>query len=248
MTVEVKPVFSESYHKQVWVILLNWNQYRLTQQCLRSLQEVRYPGLQVLLVDNGSQDGSVSKLRAEFGAQVSVIANPQNLGFAEGNNVGIRYALEQGADYILLLNNDTIVDSEFIAPLVERFRLNPKAAAVTSKIYYLPDPEQSTRTHREIFWAAGGQIRWWLGAARCRGQGEWDHGQFDQADMVDYAQGCCFLASRAAFQIVGHLDTSFFIYFEDSDWSLRCRAAGLEIWYEPASVIWPYGRPIIRNR
>jgi GT2 family glycosyltransferase len=224
---------------QVWVIVLSWNNYDLTSACLRSLRKAAYPGARVLLVDNASKDDTPPRARAEFGPDIEILVNPTNLGFAQGNNVGIQYALEHGADYVLLLNNDTTVDPAFIGPLVARLQQNPRAGAVTAKIYY----QQSGSDHAaeaggQRFWAAGGQIRWWLGAARCRGQGAWDQGQYDQATQVDYAQGCAVLISRAALSAVGGLDSAFFAYFEDSDWSLRCRAAGYEIWYEPTSVVW----------
>lgn len=223
---------------QIWVIVLSWNNYALTAACLRSLQQVNHPGKHVLLVDNASEDDTPARARAEFGADIDILVNPKNLGFAQGNNAGMQYAFDRGADYVLLLNNDTTVDPGFIAPLEERFRRSPRTGAVTSKIYYQTGANQSPGTHQDTLWAAGGQIRWWLGQARCRGQGQLDRGQFDRAERVDYAQGCSMLISRTALAAAGGLDNSFFAYFEDSDWSLRCRAAGFDIWYEPSSVVW----------
>ena len=225
-------------HPEIWIVLLNWNQYALTAQCLRSLQKVTYPMLRSLLVDNGSQDGSAQRIKAEFEPGVLTLVNAENLGYAGGNNAGIRHALDHGADYVLLLNNDTVVAPDFVVPLLERFRANAKTGAATAKIYLMNATEVERQTDEEVFWAVGGQIDWWWGAARCRGQGQVDRGQYDQPATVDYTQGCCMLVSKDAWQTVGLLDDQYFAYFEDGDWSMRCRAAGFELWYEPASVVW----------
>jgi GT2 family glycosyltransferase len=215
---------------RVYIVILTWNQYALTADCLRSLKSIEYQDSRIVVVDNASQDGTVDKLRSEFGDQIDLICSQTNLGYSEGNNVGIRHALEHGAGYVMLLNNDTTVHPGFVAPLLDRFSNGEKIGATTSKILYMYDPSR--------IWAAGGEIRWWAGTAGCRGENQVDKGQYDLAEPVDFAQGCCMLCSREALESVGLLDNRFFIYFDDVDWSLRCREAGLQIWYEPASIVW----------
>lgn len=214
----------------LYIIILNWNQYSLTTECVRSLRKVTYNKFRIVVVDNASRDNSLIKLREEFNDSIDIITNKENLGYAGGNNVGIQYALGQGADYVMLLNNDTIVAPTFIEPLLKVLQSNHRVGAVTPKIYFQHNPN--------IIWAAGGEINWWLGKARSRGKDQLDTGQFDQQETVDYATGCCVLMSRSALQKIGLLDERYFAYFEDADWSVRARQAGFDILYVPTSRIW----------
>lgn len=223
----------DSASPPVAVIILAWNQCDLTVSCLRSLLAVEYPACRLIVVDNGSADGTAQRLRVEFGSSIDLVTIERNLGFAEGNNVGIRHALAKGARYVMLLNNDTVVDKRFLGPLVDLLQSTPRAGAVTPKIYFLHDPDE--------IWAAGSQINWWTGSANNRGHKQHDQGQFDRAEAVDYGPGCCLLTSREVLDRVGPLDDSYFAYFEDADWCVRMRKAGFDIWYEPRSWIWHVG-------
>lgn len=213
-----------------YVVLVNWSQYDYTSACVRSLLEFSHPGLRILVVDNGSTDQSPSRLAADFGEKIDILCNQENLGFSGGNNVGIRHALAQGADFILLLNNDTIVAPDFLSPMLQRLDADRRVGAVTAKIYYVHEPN--------VLWAAGGTLNPWLGRAQNRGCGERDCGQYEVSQAVDYVTGCCILARREAFENVGLLDERYFAYFEDADWCLRVREAGFTCWYEPNSHIW----------
>jgi GT2 family glycosyltransferase len=212
----------------IYVIILNWNGGLDTVRCLRSLALSTQP-LHPVLVDNGSTDGSVAQLRAEF-PDLDILENGENLGFAGGNNVGIRHALACGAEYVLLLNNDTVVDADFARPLLRAMENDPTLAAVNPKIYFLHDPQR--------LWAAGGQIRFQTASSGNRGRGQKDTGQFDQPETVDFGTGCCLLVRRAALQQVGLLDASFFAYYEDLDWACRAKAQGYTIGYVPDAKIW----------
>lgn len=213
----------------VYVVVLNWNQPTLTASCVRSLLALDYPDYTIVVVDNGSHDGSAEKLRAEFGGYIDVIATSTNLGFSGGNNVGIRHALASGAQFIMLLNNDTLVAPGLLGPLIAVLQSRQNVAAVTPKILYYHAPNR--------IWAAGGVICWLSGDARSRGQGQIDHGQYDHSETVDYATGCCLLIPRWAFEQVGLLDEGYFAYYEDTDWCMRARKIGLEIRYEPRASI-----------
>ncbi|MCA9962369.1 MAG: glycosyltransferase family 2 protein, partial [Anaerolineales bacterium] len=182
-----------------------------------------------VVVDNGSTDDSVSQLRAVF-PDLDIIETKQNLGFAGGNNVGIEYALTQGADYVLLLNNDTVVDADFLRPLLQVLTQDTTTAAVNPKIYFLHDEKR--------LWAAGGRARLWQAYSGNRGRGQMDVGQFDQVDTVDFGTGCCLLLRRAALEQVGLLNAAYFAYYEDLDWSYRARQLGYKIKYAPESKIW----------
>ncbi len=213
----------------VYIILVNWNGRAVTLECLESLKKLNYPHHCTVVVDNASSDGSVNAIRAGF-PKVIVLEMTENLRFAGGNNAGIRYALENSADMILLLNNDTTVAPDFLSHLVARMQAGSNIGMAAPKIYYERDPKR--------IWFAGGRISMWTGTMKHTGIREEDHGQYDDAKEVDYATGCCVLTTREVVEKAGVLDESFFIYGEDADWSMRVRRAGYSIMYEPKAVIW----------
>lgn len=212
----------------VFVILLNWNQEGDTRDCLQSLRGASYPARQVIVVDNGSRDGSPERLQAEF-PEVQLLTQPTNIGFAAGNNLGIREALARGADLILLLNNDTLVDPGFLEPLVEAMGSSPDMGIVGPKICRYPE--------QDVLWFAGGRIDWPTGQQFHIGAGEKDRGQHDVPLDVDYVTACCLLARRAVFDLVGLLDPRFFIYFDETAWNVRAARAGFRIRYIPMARV-----------
>jgi GT2 family glycosyltransferase len=213
----------------VWVVLVNWNGRAVTLDCLASLHRVRYPGMHVLAVDNGSADGSVEAIRKEY-PDVEVLPLSENRRFAGGNNAGIQKAIAAGAAFVVLLNNDTLVDPDFLSALLGRFHSEERCGMVVPKIYYHHTPD--------LLWYAGGEISFWTGTMRHRGIREHDHGQYDESGNTGYATGCCILVSRDLIARIGLLDDSFFIYAEDADWSMRARRAGYRIVYEPRARVW----------
>lgn len=213
----------------VSVILVNWNGRNDTLECLHSLAKVSYAPMHIIMVDNASADDSVDAVKREF-PSVEVIPNETNLRFAGGNNIGIKHALERGSDYILLLNNDTTVDAEFLTELVKAADADPGIGMVGAKIYYYDDPKR--------IWFAGGRIEWWKGWISHIGLREEDRGQYDTARAVDYITGCCLLVKRPVIEKIGNLDEQFFMYGEDVDWCLRVCKAGFRLVYEPKAKIW----------
>ncbi len=211
----------------VGVVVLNWNQEQDTGECLESLRLVRDAPLRVILVDNGSARDSVDRLERRF-PEAIVIRLDENCGFAAGNNVGIERALQEGVSHILLLNNDTLVDPDFLRPLLRALDGN-KAGVVGPKIYHHPDV---TRV-----WFAGGMIDWRTGRQWHVGAGEIDHGQWNSPGEVDYVTACCLLAPAQVFREVGNLDERYFIYYEEADWNVRARLRGHRCWYVPDSRI-----------
>jgi GT2 family glycosyltransferase len=212
------------------IIVLNWNGRDLTLDCLRSLEAVSTPGLRTILVDNASTDGSVDAVRQRYGDRITVIVNEDNLGFAAGNNVGIRRALGGGADFILLLNNDTVVAPDFVDHLLRPMLSTPEIGITAPKIYYAEPKDR--------IWFAGGEISMWRGVARHTGIRETDRGQYDTERDIDYATGCAFLARGSVFAKIGDLDPGYRAYFEDADFCVRARESGYRIRYIPSAHVW----------
>ena len=218
--------------KSLTVIVLNWNGLGDTRALIPTLERCRViPGwrLSVMVVDNGSTDGSVAALRAEFPA-VELLALPENLRFAGGNNAGLRLALERGDDAIALLNNDTEADPGLFEHLLLALEQDPGAGAAAPLIYF-GAPSQH-------IWYAGAVCNPALGLTAHRGLRALDRGQFRSVEETGYLTGCCLLATRTTWQKVGLLDESYFIYAEDADWSLRARAAGLRLLFVPTARLW----------
>ncbi len=228
----------------VYIVVLNWNGLALTRECLRSLGRVTYPATHVVVVDNGSTDGSPEALAMAFPG-VTLLRNERNLGFAGGNNVGIAYAREHGADYVLLLNNDTVVAEGFLEPLLAVAESDSQVGMVCPVIYFQTLPGE--------IWAAGVDInlrRWRRLIPRgnrrnvstmlfaLRGHHERDDGRFAEVQPVDGATGCACMIKRQALAEVGLLDESFYLIHEDSDWSTRLGRAGYRIMLVPQSLVW----------
>jgi GT2 family glycosyltransferase len=214
----------------VSIIVLNYNGCEDTLACLRSLEHLTYPDVQIIVVDNASTDGSEGAIRAAY-PMLTFIQTGANLGFTGGNNVGIRYALEHGADYVMLLNNDTIVAPDFISLLVEAAESNPTIGVVGPMIYYYNNPEQ--------IWSAGGEIDWKRGLTTNIGVNEFDQSQFGiEPVQVDFVTGCALLAKRAVWEKVGLLDDKFFMYYEETEWCVRAHRGGYEIYLVPMAMVW----------
>ena len=216
-------------HPSVHLIILSWNGREDTLECVASCRQATYPNVRLLVVDNGSTDGSVAAVRARF-PDVEVLELGENRGYTGGNNAGIRRVLEAGAEYVLLLNNDTVVDPGFVDALVDAARADPSAGMLNSKMYFF-EP-------RDMLWFAGASFHPWIGWGRHQGYGEVDRGQHDSVRSLERACGCSLMVTRAACERIGLLDDGYFAYCEDLDWSARARRAGFRIAFVPGSRIW----------
>jgi hypothetical protein len=213
----------------VAVVVLNWNGRDDTLACLRSLEAVRAPELVTIVVDNGSTDGTVAAAREAFPG-VELIETGANLGFAGGNNVGIRRALELGVDSVLVLNNDIEVDPGFVQALVDEGARRPDAGALCSKILFADPPG--------LIWFAGASFDPRAGYnGRQRGYREPDGEGFADVVETDRACGAAMLVPRAVLEQVGLFDEGLFLYVEDTEWSLRARDAGHRLYVVPASRV-----------
>lgn len=214
---------------KVSIIILNWNNYEDTKECFESLAKVTYPNCEVVFVDNCSTDGSTEKLRAEF-PQHPFIQTGANLGFSGGCNAGIRYAIENGADYIMLLNNDTVVKEDFLEPLVQAFENNEDLGLVGGKAYFYDDPN---RIHM-----AGAEMDWLRATYKRYGDNQIDHGQFDRPREVGFVSAYFMLVKKEVFTDVTLLSEDYFGGVEECEFVVEAKKAGYKIHYIPNSVIW----------
>ena len=200
-------------HPKVFIIILNYNGLEVLKKCLTSVFKIDYPNFEIVVVDNNSSDGSLEMARANFSKAI-FIKNEENLGFAAGNNVGIKFALERAADFILMLNADVEVEKNFLTQLIDTVAENEKIGIASPVIF---DGET-----REI-WFSGGHINWW----RLKTIHE-KNIQTEKFFPSPFITGCAMLVKVAVFQRIGLLDEDFFLYWEDADFSLRSKRAGFQ--------------------
>jgi GT2 family glycosyltransferase len=213
----------------VVAVVLNWNGLDDTLRCVASLRAAGHRPLDVIVVDNGSRESPRARLAADA-PEVEVIENGRNLGYAGGNNVGIRAALARGADFVWVLNNDAFVEPDTLTHLLATAAAHPKAAAVGGKVL---------RTDRPAtLWVAWGRVTWRQSLIALEGEDAADDGRFDGERAVPWIPGCSLLMRAAALRALGGFDDDFFAYHEDVDWAARARAAGWELWYTGAARTW----------
>ncbi|MEA2098434.1 MAG: glycosyltransferase family 2 protein [Patescibacteria group bacterium] len=215
--------------KEVYIIVLNWNGKEDTLECLKSLEKINYSNYKIIVVDNGSEDDSVFEIKKQF-SNIKIIENKKNLGFSGGNNVGIKYAISNGAHYVLLINNDTTVEKDFLSELVKKGESDEKIGVLGSKIYFHSEPNR--------IWFAGGKVNWLKNKGTHIGLDQIDNRQYDKAEEMDYLTGCCLLIKREVIEKIGVLAEDYFLYYEDTDFSLRAKNAGYKIVYVPKSKIY----------
>lgn len=193
--------------RKIDTIIINYNGIQDTINCLKSLQKVKLPKNfqhQIIVIDNASQGDDDQVIRNKF-PRVQVIANAENTGFAQGNNIGIQVAIEHGADYVLILNNDTQVDPDFIKQLLKAVNRHPQGGIFSPKIYFAPGKEFHKDRYKKtdvgkVIWAAGGKFDWKNMFGVNIGLDEVDQGQFDQEKRIEMASGCCMLLTRPALE------------------------------------------------
>lgn len=217
-------------YPKILIIVLNWNGKEDTLECLESVCKIVYPNFEVIVIDNGSSDDSVQAVRDSF-PEVTVLETNENLGFAGGNNSGIRYALKNGADYIFLLNNDTIVDPHILNQFIKVSKTLGDQGILGAKIYYFSEPEK--------IWYAG--AKWVKNYAKFIhvGHGCLDNGRsFTMISETDYACGCAFFVSSRLIRTIGMFDERFFLTFEETDLCYRAKKAGYKSYFVPGAKVW----------
>ncbi|MEL7669952.1 glycosyltransferase family 2 protein [Methanobacterium sp.] len=255
---------------KVSIVILNWNGWQDTIECLESIYQNNYHNYDVIVVDNASTNDSLNKIKEYCNGELKIespffeydnsnkpilvlepnvdintrnkidlsssrklnlIKNDENLGFAEGNNIGIRYALENlDPDYILLLNNDTVVDKNFLIEMLKVSESDDKIGITGPKIYYYDEPNR--------IWFARGKISWKFCRGLNIGYNEIDNGQYNKIAEMEYASGCAFLIKREVIDKIGLIDKKFFLYFEEIDWTLDASKIGYKSVFAPKGKIW----------
>ena len=221
-------------YPKVSIIILNWNGLEDTIECLESLKKITYPNYEVIIVDNGSEGNDVEVLRQRFGDYIHLIENDKNYGFAEGNNIGMRYAFQNlNPEYLLLLNNDTVVSPHFLTELVEVAKNDGDIGIVGPKICYYHEPQTIN--------SAGGVLLRRIGQPFAIGLHQTDSSRYDILKEVDFIAGCALLIGTEVINRIGLLDPDYFAYAEDLDWCVRAKKAGYRIMFVPRAKIWHKG-------
>lgn len=216
---------------KIAIIILNWNGKSDTLACLDSIQQLTYPHIEVIVVDNGSTDDSVAALRNRLlvFSSGTLLETGENLGYAEGNNVGIRYAMDHKADFLFLLNNDTIVAPDILERFLEQFQSSPHVGILGAKIFLYD--QRDTLDHLGGMWNPK--------------RGEFDFiglrqsaDAFQTPQELDYACGAGLMIKRSVIETIGLLEPRFFLIWEESDFSFRARRAGFSTLSCPTAKLW----------
>jgi len=214
---------------KVFIVILNWNGWKDTIECVESCLDLTHSDFTILIVDNSSTDNSQSILQDKF-PDIDVLQSGGNLGFSGGNNIGIRHALANGADYIWLLNNDTRVDPNALSALMSVADSDSRTGIVGSKLFYYDEPNKVAFAGG--CWKQSPQHPYHLGVD------EDDHGQFDEIREVDFVTGCSLLIKSAVIEDIGEMPEEYFLYWEDIDWNACAEKKGWKIVYVPQSRVW----------
>ena len=237
--------------KKVGLITINYNGERNVIECLKSLTVLQLPNidLKVYVVDNHSKEGSIEQVE-EFlqgnsfhNYTYEVIKSKKNTGFSVGNNLGMQKALLDGCRYVVLLNNDTIVDKCLIEELVNAAESEYGAGIIVPKIYFSPGFEYHKNLYSEsekgkVLWYAGGEMDWNNIIGSNKGVDQVDKGQFDQPVKTEIATGCCMLITKHAIEKIGMFSPEYFMYYEDADYSMKANKKGISILYWPHAKLW----------
>jgi len=213
----------------VYVVLLAWNHLGDTIECLESIRRMQYPNIRLLLVDNGSTDGTANHIRTHY-PDVEVISSSENLGIAQGYNLGMDYALQKDAQYVLVANNDIItVEPDFVSRLVEAGEKNPRAGILMPKIVYYHNPDR--------LWSIGARRRRFPPTIVFIGLNKPDGPEYTKSRNLEFAPSCALLIRCELMRKIGLFDSNFFFYFDDYDYCYRARQAGYSIRYVPTATV-----------
>lgn len=232
---------------KVSIIILTTNALAMTKEQLKDIEKLDTKNIdcECLVVDNGSHDGSQEELPNLKlpNMEYKFIESGANLGFAGGNNIGIKDAYDRGCDYVILMNNDLILPKDIVIKLVDFMDKNPDVGAASPKMYFAKGYEFHKDRYKDsekgrVIWYAGGIIDKSNVYSAHRGVDEVDKGQFDETEDTDFANGATVIIRREVIRKVGYLDSSFFLYWEDADFSERVKRFGFRVVYYPKTCIW----------
>lgn len=211
----------------VSIITINYNNTQVTVEMLHSVKYLTYPNVEVIVVDNASKESPVAAVQEAY-PEVQLIISPRNLGFAGGNNLGIKVAK---GEYLFFVNNDTVLTPDILDGLVETFKDHPDAGAVSPKFHYYQAPGV-------IEYAGCGEINMFSGRNKTLGRGKKDYGQYDKFSLTHYAHGGGMMVPASVVRKVGMMPEMFFLYYEELDWCEQIKRAGYNIYYQPKSLIY----------
>jgi GT2 family glycosyltransferase len=212
----------------VSILTLNWNRKDDTAQCIRSLEALDYPDFEIILIDNGSTDGSVASLRDQF-PRLIILENLVNLGYAAGMNRGITYALGRNSPYLLILNNDTVIDRDALKELVRVAESSSEIGFVSGKVYYFQE--------RDTLQEVGKEVDLIRGRSTNVGQGEKDVGQYDSLRDFQFLDDVFWLVKAEVFRTIGMYDPVFYLHFEETDLCARANTR-YRLVFTPHAKIW----------
>ncbi len=217
---------------KIFTVVPTWNNYLDTKECIESLLKSSVNLAGIVIVDNASKDGSAERLKQDFKNQTSVHfnGNAENYGFAKGVNVGIRFALEKGAEYVLLLNNDAVINVDCIEKLYEALINEPKAAIAGPKILYYKMPQRIWTGESNFSYSKTGIIS--------LQKNKIDDSKDRTIKEVSFLTGCAMLIRKSPFEKIGFFDEDYFFYYEDLDFCLRTLKAGFKLLYVPSAKVW----------
>lgn len=213
----------------VYAVTLNWNGKYETLQCLKSLSNCNYSNLKIVVVDNNSADDSIEEISLRF-PEVKILANSENLGYSEGLNRGIEYSFSNGAENVLIINNDAIIDSNSIDELVKISVNEAKVGFVTGKIYFKDNPKKLQKVGK------GNHPLYIVGPNL--GKNELDVGQYDKITEYDFVDDVMLLVTKNLYETIGAYNPEFFFLYEETDWCIRARKAGFKIFFTPNAKAW----------
>ena len=219
-------------NNKVAIIIVNWKQYELTKSCLSTLKSSKFNDFQIILIDNESNQKDLNDLKNQFD-QVKTFTSEKNLGFTGANNIGINYAIKNQFEYVMLLNNDTEIDKNFINPLLKAFQKYKKLGAV--------QPVIMNFYQNKKVWNAGGNLNKFFGYTSVIKKPKYINRK------IDWITGCCILIKTVVIKKVGLLDENFFAYYEDVDWSIRIKKAGYDLAVVKSSLIYHHGSKASKN-
>ncbi len=212
---------------KLFAVTVNWNRPEDTIECARSILSGGYDDIGLVVVDNGSIDGSAEKMRQAL-PSASLIINQINEGYVKGVNKGIQIALDAGATHVLVINNDAIGEGMFIAKLKEALDRHPEAGLVSPKILYYKS---------DRIWFSGGSFNKWLGYSKHPGMDKINDGKGVESEQ-DYVTGCSILVKADLFRTIGLFDEQYNIYGEDIDFCIRAKERGYGSWYVPDTIVY----------
>ena len=215
---------------KVGIVLLNYNSYEDTIDCINSLSNINYDNYCIVIIDNCSTDDSFAKLKKINSNKIYIIKSEFNGGWSSGNNLGIKKCLELNCEYILLLNNDTLVEKNFLEILIDFYEKNKICGIVSPKIMY--------NSNRKMIWFAGGSINFHKFLADNIGNKEFDGDEFSNIHESEYITGCAMLINKKIINDCGYLPEEYFMYLEDVDYSLQVKKHGYKLYVQPKSIIY----------